>query len=42
MAKRVHELFSKIPFPFWVIGFLFVGFGVGMAFPKNPTALEVL
>lgn len=35
MAKPNVSLFSKVPFPFRVIGFLFLGFGVGMAFPKS-------
>ena len=35
MVLSKLRLFSKVPFPFWVIGCLFVGFGVGMAFPKS-------
>ncbi len=31
------SFFSKIPFPFWVIGFLLGGSGVGVALPRGAT-----
>lgn len=36
MGTSKYGIFSKVPFPFWVIGSLFCGFGVGIAFPKSP------